>query len=110
MAEITRRSVLEEALRYRETVAMMASLNGAGLRARKGMEDTFDRYQKECRILRELIQALEYEPVRAAIAEFLDEPAEELREWQRDAMEGKRQTGLFAPEAGADYRLIPPEA
>ena len=55
--------------------------------------------EKGIPILRELIQALEYEPVKAAIAEFLEEPAEELRGWQRDAMEGKRQAGLFAPEA-----------
>lgn len=94
-SSVTRRSVLESALRFRETVVAQSSVNGVGLRARPGMEETFERYQEECRILRELMQALEYEPVKAAIAEFLGTTEEEpLKEWQRDVMDGKR-TGLF---------------
>ena len=108
--KITRRGVLSEALRYRETVMKQASVNGMGLRARAGMQETFDRYQEECRILRELMQALEYEPVRAAIAEFLGEKEEDgdVREWQREIMDGKPQRELFVLK-GADYTLVPPE-
>jgi len=97
MQNVTRRSVLTEALRYRETVLQQSSVYGMGLQPRKGMEETFDRYKEECRVLRELMQALEYEPVRAAIAEFLGrrEPDEGLKDWQRDAMNGERQAGLF---------------
>lgn len=90
MAEVTRRSVLAEALQYRETIMRGFSQHGRGLAARRGYQEEFDRYREECRILRELMQALEYEPVRAAIAEFL-----ELKDWQKDAAEGKKQTGLF---------------
>lgn len=108
--EVTRRSVLSDALRYRETVMKQFSRNGMGLVPRTGMQEEFERYRQECRILRELIQALEYEPVRAAIAEFLEREEEEPRDWQREVMAGKKRTGLFAPEAGADYRLVPPEA
>ena len=108
--KITRRGVLSEALRYRETVMKQASVNGMGLRARAGMQETFDRYQEECRILRELMQALEYEPVRAAIAEFLGEKTEEnvenVREWQREIMDGKPQRELFVLRGGADYQEI----
>ena len=94
-SSVTRRSVLVSALRFRETVVAQSSVNGVGLRARPGMEETFERYQEECRILRELMQVLEYEPVKAAIAEFLGTVEEEpLKEWQRDVMDGKR-TGLF---------------
>lgn len=109
--KITRRSVLSEALRYRETVMKQASVNGMGLRARAGMQETFDRYQEECRILRELMQALEYEPVRAAIAEFLGEKEEDgdVREWQREIMDGEWPRELFVLKGGAVYTLVPPE-
>lgn len=107
--EVTRRSVLAEALRYRETVMKQASVNGMGLRPRKGMVETFERYREECRILRELIQALENEQVRAALAAFLERDEPEIREWQRDIMDGKAQRELFVMKGGADYRLIPPE-
>ena len=114
---VTRRSVLEEALRYRQTVMQQSSEYGMGLRARKGMEETFDRYAEECRILRELIQALEYEPVRAAIAEFLgkEEPEvftsvhipiegeNKVMEWQIRIMDGEKQTELFHDHDGMRY-------
>ena len=93
-SSVTRRSVLESVLREKETAMKQSSVNGMGLRARSGMEQAFDHYAEECRILRELMQALEYEPVRAAMAEFLEKDEPELKSWQRDVMDGKR-TGLF---------------
>jgi len=116
-SSVTRRSVLESALRFRETVVAQSSVNGVGLRARPGMEETFERYQEECRILRELMQALEYEPVKAAIAEFLGKDEIErfaqtpkgklLKNWQFRVMDGEKQTGLFedghTDENEADY-------
>lgn len=74
------------------------SVGFRGLEARRGCEKEFDRYREECRVLRELIQALEYEPVRAAIAEFIgrDEAEEpELKEWQLRVLRGGKQTELF---------------
>lgn len=96
--EITRRSVLSEALRYKRMMMNKHSRDGRGLRAREGYEAEFTRYSEECRILRELMQALEYEPVKAAIAEFLErEEAEEpeLKGWQMEVLQGGKQTGLF---------------
>ena len=69
--EITRRSVLSDALRYRQSLVRKFSRDSRGLAARTGYQEEFARYTEECRILRELMQALEYEPVKEAIAEFL---------------------------------------
>ena len=93
--EITRKSVLSDALQYRETIMRGFSVQGRGLEARRGYQDEFERYRKECRILRELIQALENEGVRAAIARF-SEDGSGLKEWQKEAMAGEKQAGLFA--------------
>ena len=108
--EVTRKSVLAEALKYRRTNVILFSERGMGLRARKGMEDQFDRYVEECRILRELIQALDNDKVRAAIAEFLEEKEKDgpdvapaiaeglamgLRPWQLRVLKGGKQEGLF---------------
>ena len=97
--EITRRSVLSAALQEKEMELKTFSVGFRGLEARRGCEKEFDRYREECRVLRELIQALDYEPVKAAIAEFLEEREEkEPAEWQKDVMAGKKQIGLFAEE------------
>lgn len=95
----TRRSVLAEELQYKETVMKLASVNGMGLQARTGMEELFQKSREQCRILRELMQALEYEPVRAAIAEFLGKDEPELKQWQKDLMEGKRPKMFHDQEA-----------
>ena len=96
-SEVTRREVLSEALKYREDVVKLNSVNGMGLRARPGLEDIFDRFQAECQVLRELMQALEDEEVRAAIAKFTEreEKPERLKRWQIKVLRGEKQAGLF---------------
>lgn len=85
------------------------SVGGRGLEARKGCAEEFERYQKECRILRELIQALDNDKVRAAIAEYLEEEPDPgpLKVWQIKVLHGEKQTGLFEDgytvENGADH-------
>lgn len=101
--------MLTDALQYRETMMKKFSRHGSGLIPRTGMQEEFERYRQECRIMRELIQALEYEPVRAAITKFLERDEEEPRDWQREVMAGKKRTGLFAMKPGANYQLVPPE-
>lgn len=105
---ITRRSVLLDALKARELIVQRNSVDGMMLLPRDGCEESFQRYSEECRILRELIQALQDSCVRAAIAEFLDE--HEPAEWQKEVMTGEKQVGLFAEvkdghqkEDGADH-------
>lgn len=73
------------------------SLGFRGLEARWGFENEFNRYQKECQILRQLIQALDNEKVRAAIAEFLEEEpeSENIKVWQLKVLRGEKQTELF---------------
>ena len=78
MAEITRRSVLLEALDAQEAVLSRCSVNGLKLIPLPGMQEMFREQLEKCRILRELIQGLETEPVRR-----------ELAAWQRDVMAGK---------------------
>jgi len=94
--EVTRRSVLSATLREKEMELKSFSVGFRGLEARRGCEKEFDRYREECRVLRELIQALDYEPVKAAIAEFLGKEEKEEKEWQREIRQGKILTGLFA--------------
>lgn len=55
------------------------SKNGMKLEPLRGFEDEFDAQMKRCRILREIIQALESEPVRRSMAE-----------WQKEIVAGKQ--------------------
>ncbi len=84
--EITPRSVLAEALKTQEGYLEALSKGGRKLEPAAGCERRFDKAQKKCQILRELIRALESETVRSSIAQ-----------WQREEMTGEKQTGLFAP-------------
>ncbi len=68
--EITRRSVLLECLELMRHRLRICSKNYDERLPKEGMEEQFDENEKKCRILRELIQAYESEPVRAAIAEW----------------------------------------
>lgn len=108
--EITRRMVLEEALKTQEMIRSLSSKGGRGLVALKGYEEQLEMATAECRILRELIQALEYDEVRAAIAKVMGEKEKEpapLRQWQMRVIRGEKQTGLFedghTTENGADH-------
>ena len=79
MAEITRRSVLEEALEIQEAQLSRCSVNGLKLIPMAGMQEVFREQLEKCRILREMIQALQSEPVRKVMAD-----------WQKELMEGQR--------------------
>lgn len=79
MGEVTRRSVLLEALENQEAQLSRCSVNGLKLIPLPGMKEIFREQFEKCRILREMIQALESEPVRDAIAG-----------WQREIMDGKQ--------------------
>lgn len=79
MEEITRRSVLLEALEIQEAQLAKCSVEGKKLIPLPGMKDIFRAQLEKCRILREMIQALESEPVRRVMAD-----------WQKDEMNGKR--------------------
>ena len=76
--EITRRSVLLDALEREEAIMASCSMNGMKLQPIRGYEAQFNAQLEKCRILRDMIQALESEPVRR-----------ELANWQREVMEGK---------------------
>ena len=77
MAEINRKSVLLECLEYERGLWKLCSRNYDMLEPMKGMDDKFDEQKEKCRILQELIQAYDSEPVRAALAD-----------WQKDVMDG----------------------
>ena len=79
MEEITRRSVLLEALEEQEARLARCSVNGLKLIPLQGLQDEFRAQLEKCRILREMIQALESEPVRRSMAD-----------WQKEIMAGKQ--------------------
>lgn len=87
MSEITKKSVLIECLEYERELWRVASKNYDTLEPAKGMGEQWEEQKEKCRILQELIAALESEPVRR-----------ELAQWQKDVMDGKKQIGLFAEE------------
>lgn len=71
--EITKRSVLLDALSREERTLADYSINETKILPRPGFEDAFRGQQEKCRILREMIQALESEPVRRAMANWQQE-------------------------------------
>jgi len=79
MEEITRRSVLIEALENQEAQLSRCSVEGKKLIPLPGMKDIFRAQLEKCRILREMIHALESEPVRRVMAD-----------WQKDMMNGQQ--------------------
>lgn len=76
--EITRRSVLLDALGREEAVMAACSRDGKKLEPMPGLQEMFEAQKERCRLLREMIQALESEPVRRSIAS-----------WQKEIMAGK---------------------
>lgn len=81
MKKITRRSVLLECLQEREMEMKGYSRDARGLISLMGYEELFEESREKCRILRELVQALESEPVRKMIAN-----------WQMEIMNGQQPT------------------
>jgi hypothetical protein len=113
--EITRKSILLDCLTREDATRRSFSREARGMTAIRGFEKEFDEYEKRCRILRDLIQALESTEVTEA-----------MMKWQIRAMKGERTTeelkaenmpaeptpdrpvviptGCGQPEAPVDYR------
>ena len=70
MAEITKKSVLLECLEYERGIMRLCSEEHQGRLPAKGEEDLFFDQQKKCKILEEIIQSLESEHVRRAMADW----------------------------------------
>lgn len=87
--EVTRRETLLDCLAYQRKRKLMASKRQMGFEALEGLEEEFDTRGAKCRILQDMIQALESEPVRAALAE-----------WQIRLMKGEK-TNTEDLKAGA---------
>lgn len=68
--EVTKRETLLQCLNIMERIRNSFSHRGAGLTAINHYEALYEEYDKKCKILREMIQALESEPVRAAMAHW----------------------------------------
>ena len=77
--EITRRSVLLDALEREEAELARCSRDGKKLIPMPGLTEMFERQRQKCELLRDMIHALESEPVRRVMAD-----------WQKDVMDGKR--------------------
>lgn len=76
MAEITKKSVLLECLEYERGLTRLCSVDHEGRIPLHGSEDLFYDQQKKCKIIEELIQALDSEPVRRTLAD-----------WQKDVIQ-----------------------
>ena len=84
MGETTKKSVLLECLEYERGLKKMCSKEHKGLTAMKGLEDKFQEQAEKCRILEDMIHALDSEPVRRAMADWQKEiiengPPKELK-------------------------------
>lgn len=76
MAEINKRSVLIECLAIMREELQICSKNWNGLEPKEGMEEAWQQGRQKIEILKDMIQSLQSEPVRAA-----------LSDWQKDVME-----------------------
>ena len=74
--EITRRNVLLECLEHFRGLKKLCSKEHKGLEPAEGEEDLFYMLEEKCRIMQELIQAYESEPVRKALADWKNEVME----------------------------------
>ena len=83
MAEVNKLSVLKECLEYERDLWKLTSEKYNMLTPMKGMEDQFEEQKAKCMILQEMIQALQAESVRRALAD-----------WQKDVMDNGIQTEL----------------
>lgn len=76
MAEITRKSVLLECLSIMKSELAICSKHYNGLEPANGMEEAWQQGRQKVEILKDLIQAYDSEPVRAALAD-----------WQKEVMD-----------------------
>lgn len=84
--EITRKSVLIECLQIMREELAICSKKYNGLEPMEGMEEKWEKGREKVRILQELIQGYDSEPVRAAMAN-----------WQQEVME-KGPSVLAVPD------------
>ena len=84
--EISLKGMLEDYLIHEVDVMMMCSKGEAGIEPLPEFEEEFDEQQEKCRILRELIQAIQNENVKKAIQDWRSGT---LRKWQKDVLEGQ---------------------
>ena len=87
--EITLKGMLEDYLMHEVDILMMCTKGQAGIEPLPEFEEEFDEQQDKCRILRELIQAIQNENVKHAIQEWRSMT---VRDWQKQVMEGKGLT------------------
>ena len=83
MADVNKLSVLKECLEYERDLWKLTSEKYQMLVPMKGMEDKFEEQKAKCWILQDMIQALQAESVKRAMAD-----------WQKDVMEHGVQTEL----------------
>ena len=81
---MTRREVLIECLELEREMWRISSKKYDTLEPMAGMEAAWEDYREKCRIIQEMIQALESETVRNALAN-----------WQMDIMAGKEPDMRF---------------
>ena len=67
-------------------ILMMCTKGQAGIEPLPEFEEEFDEQQEKCRILRELIQAIQNENVKKAIQDWRNGT---LREWQKNVLDGQ---------------------
>jgi len=99
---ITMWTVLEECLDYEQGLKRLCSKNYDGEKAMDGMEDVFEDQTEKCRILRELMQAIQNEKVREVIGGWRNE---QLKDWQKKILEGKGLTTEDISPAEEPMRL-----
>ena len=106
----TKKSALMECLQYLDGKRASASKGGRGMEAIRGMEDIFNEYDQKCHIIRDLLQAMETQPVREVLAQWaidrmLPENPERDRKWQQ-VIEDEDARGIREPlkfdEGGPD--------
>lgn len=68
--KITKRETLLECLDLMKKIRNAFSQDSWGLAAIERYTAIFEEYDEKCQILREMIQAMESEPVRAAMADW----------------------------------------
>ena len=103
---ITRRNTLGECLRIFENRLQAVSKHGYGLEPKRGAEAAFDEAKEHCRVVRELMQALENERVREAVARWRNDNDPQERAWQK-VIEEEDAAGIRGPltftEGGAEH-------
>ena len=78
--------MLEDYLMHEVDILMMCTKGQSGIEPLPEFEEEYDEQQEKCRILRDLIQAIQNENVKKAIQEWRSTT---LVKWQRDVLDGQ---------------------